>query len=81
MSIFMHPPHQAVVTRTTAGGDQCQYLRIDAAGAAVWIADPSQASAFASMREAARMAFRLPAALRAFGMPLEVEADIHRVLH
>jgi hypothetical protein len=46
---------------------------VNADGALQWVADPAKATAFASMREAARMALRLPAAVRAFGLPRDVE--------
>ncbi len=64
----------AVVSKAVR--DIAQYLRLDLAGA-IWVADPAQATPFSSMREATRMAFRLPAAERAFGMPLEIELDTY----
>ena len=45
------------------------YLTLAADGAPDWTADPEAATAFASMREATRMAMRLPAALKAFSLP------------
>lgn len=45
------------------------YLRLDADGAMEWVAVQRDATAFASMREATRQATRLPARLRAFGVP------------
>ena len=68
--------HAAVVSKAAADG--AEYLRLDAEGAPVWVRDPSFATAFPSMRDAARAALRLPSALRAFGLPLEVELDCYR---
>ncbi|MBI1199591.1 MAG: hypothetical protein GC203_17150 [Phenylobacterium sp.] len=45
------------------------YLRLTPAGAAEWVTDPASATAFDTLREATRMAMRLPAGLRAFGLP------------
>ena len=61
-------PHVALVARTDAA-DQASYLLLTPAGEAAWVERPDEATAFASMREAARMAARLPAKLRAFGLP------------
>ena len=47
-------------------------------GATDWTPDPKAATAFASMREAARAALRLPAAVRAYGLPLETEVAMSR---
>jgi hypothetical protein len=46
-----------------------RYLRLSPDGAAAWVDDPKWATAFPSMREATRAAFRLPASLRAYGLP------------
>lgn len=63
-------PMQAVVSRAEArAGGVVSYLVLSAAGVADWTSDPRRATAFASMREAARMALRLPAALRAYSLP------------
>jgi hypothetical protein len=56
-----------------ARNDSHQYLQITSDGAAIWVADPEVATPFPSMREATRIAFRLPARLRAFGLPREPE--------
>jgi hypothetical protein len=69
-------PHPAVVSKTV--GEQAEYLRLDPQGAAAWVRDPAFATAFASMKDAARAALRLPSTLRAFGLPLEVELDCYR---
>lgn len=45
------------------------YLRLAADGAMEWVARKCDATPFISMREATRLATRLPAALRAFGVP------------
>ena len=45
------------------------YLRLTDDGATEWVASPADATPFPSMREATRHATRLPARLRAFGIP------------
>jgi len=69
-------PYAAVVSKSI--GDSAEYLRLDAQGAPVWVRDPSFATPFPSMKDAARAALRLPSALRAFGLPLDVELDCYR---
>lgn len=69
-------PHAAVVSKSI--GERAEYLRLDAQGAPVWVDDPSFATPFPSMKDAARAALRLPSALRAFGLPLDVELDCYR---
>jgi|EndMetStandDraft_2_1072991.scaffolds.fasta_scaffold2171833_1 hypothetical protein len=73
------PAHPALVVRTEHP-DMDRYLFVTSTGAPLWIEDPEAATAFASMREAARMAMRLPAALRAFGMPRDAELAV-RLAH
>lgn len=76
MSLAFTPPHPmpAVISRP---GAQAAYLLLSDTGAADWTSDPRQATAFPSMREAARMALRLPANLRAYGLPRETEITAH----
>lgn len=62
-------PNSALVARTEIGANQERYLLVTPAGAPDWVADPAAATPFASMREATRMALRLPSSLRAFGLP------------
>lgn len=63
--------HPAIVSRKELFPQAHEsYLVVDPNGVAQWIDDPERATAFDSMREAARMALRLPAALKAFGVPL-----------
>jgi hypothetical protein len=72
----------ALVSRATGAamfGDR--YLVVAENGRYEWTNDPSKATAFASMREAARMALRLPATLRAFGLLRDIEVDAHRTVH
>jgi hypothetical protein len=45
------------------------FLKLTGAREPIWIADPDEATRFASMREAMRMAMRLPGRLRAYGVP------------
>lgn len=68
----------ALVARTTLGSEAETYLLMMPAGRTVWVADPESATAFASMREAIRMATRLPASQRAYGLPREAELAVHR---
>lgn len=75
-------PSPAVVTRAPVHPwEPNQYLRVSAEGPASWTSDPGAATAFASMREAARAALRLPSALRAFGLPLQAEVAVRADLH
>lgn len=73
-------PHPAVVARAVIYGDEPDsYLQLDDCGQPTWTRDPACATAFASMREAARAAFRLPAGLRAYGLPRSVELSLNPV--
>lgn len=75
---FTAQPQQALVSRTEVRPDApASYLVLTEAGAADWTADPQAATPFPSMREAARMALRLPAAVRAYGLPRQVEVALH----
>jgi len=66
--------HSAIVARPeVSGAAPGRYLRLASNGAVAWEADPEMATPFESMREAARAALRLPAALRAFGLPRHAE--------
>ena len=73
-------PPSALVTRAPITGGE-QYLMLTAAGQYAWTSDPRIATAFPSMREAARMAVALPSGLRAFGLLRDIEVDAHRTLH
>jgi hypothetical protein len=70
----------ALVTRAPISGAE-QYLQLTPAGQFAWTPDPRLATAFPSMREAARMAVALPSGLRAFGLLRDIEVDAHRTLH
>lgn len=70
--------HPALVARTERPDFQ-RYLLVSPTGTSVWVDDPESATTFVSMREAARMATRLPAALRAFGLPRDPELAVRRV--
>ena len=60
----------AIVTRAGALPHEGeQYLQLSTDGLTRWTTDPATATAFESMREATRVALRLPASLRAFGVP------------
>jgi hypothetical protein len=80
MSVAFAPyqPTPALISRTEVrAGAAASYLLLSDNGAADWTADPKQATAFPSMREAARMALRLPANLRAYGLPIGSEMTAH----
>lgn len=75
-----HLPLPALVARPGARADERpSYLQLTALGLATWTGDPRAATAFDSMREATRAAFRLPGALRAYGLPLSVELTLAQV--
>lgn len=61
----------AIVARTILGGDKACYLQWPTIGRPNWVPDPASATTFSSMREATRVATRLPSSLRAFGLPRE----------
>jgi hypothetical protein len=69
----------AVVSKAVSDG--AQYLRVTEDGRNLWVADPASATPFGSMREATRMAIRLPAGLRAFGMPLQIELETYQLMN
>jgi len=69
----------AVVSK--AAEEEAAYLRLCPDGAIAWVKDPAAATAFGSMKEAARMALRLPSGERAFGMPLQVELESYQQEH
>ena len=69
--------HAAVVSRPCREEEDVQtYLCVSPQGSS-WVADPLAATAFPSMREAARAALRLPASVRAFGLPREPELALY----
>ena len=82
MSQLSHPAHVAIVSRREAGpATDGLYLQLSAEGAPRWTPDPQIATAFNSMREASRVAARLPAVLRAFSVPRQAEILDRRDLH
>jgi hypothetical protein len=60
----------AIVSKVDPIAHADRYLHVTDIGSFEWVGDPQAATPFASMREAARMAVRLPATQRAFGVPL-----------
>lgn len=83
MSITPHPATFAaipslVATNPSGDADKARYLLIPSDAAPRWVSDPEQATAFVSMREATRMALRLPATLRPFGMLRDIEISARR---
>jgi hypothetical protein len=76
-SVQQTPPHAALVSRPQARPDErAVYLMLTPQGQPAWTHDPATATAFSSMREATRMAMRLPANLRAFGLLRDVEVTL-----
>jgi len=74
--------HAAIVTRSGPNaGAPDRYLQLTPAGATCWVDDPEAATAFESMREATRAATRLPAVLRAFGVPQSCEHPARGDMH
>lgn len=67
MLVQTHEP--ALVARTDIRAAAERYLQMAPGGQVLWIADPRAATPFASMREAMRMAMRLPASDKAYGLP------------
>jgi hypothetical protein len=65
----------ALVAKTDPA-DHASYLRVDS-GRIDWVDSPVAATAFTSMREAARMAARLPASQRAYSLPRHIELALH----
>ena len=66
---------EAIIARRPLDRENC-YLVLDPEGRCSWTKDPVSATPFASMREAARMAVRLPATFKAYGLPRHVELDL-----
>jgi hypothetical protein len=67
MSAALAPqPMSAVISRP---GATATYLLLSDSGAPDWTGDLRCATIFTSMREATRMALRLPSSLRAYGLP------------
>jgi len=61
----------ALVSRAGEGlSGPAQYLQLSPDGGVLWVLDPLNATPFPSMRDAARMAVRLPARRRAFALPM-----------
>ena len=69
--------HTAAVVAKSDAADHSDYLHFTPAGRAEWVDRPEAATVFASMREAMRAAMRLPAAIRAYGLPLEPELKLY----
>jgi hypothetical protein len=81
-SSFAFVAHPALVSRPAAGPhDFSEYLVLTADGSAKWTRDPVAATAFESMKEAMRAAMRLPASVRAFGLPRGGELMAHAQLN
>jgi hypothetical protein len=63
-------PTGAIVSKVDPIAHADRFLHLTDGGGVEWVVDPDRATAFASMREATRMALRLPAGQRAFGVPV-----------
>ena len=76
----MYLPHAYEIAEVSAlvahipgsGAQGPAYLRMTDDGESQWVSDPSAATCFHSLREATRLATRLPRTLRAFGIPRRV---------
>ena len=66
-----HVPAGALVAKIDPVAHTDRFLRVTEAGLFQWAPDPSSATVFPSLREATRMAMRLPAGDRAFGVPAQ----------
>jgi hypothetical protein len=60
----------ALVSKVDPVAHTDRYLHVTDGGAFEWVGDPGAATPFASLREATRMASRLPSGQRAFSVPL-----------
>lgn len=70
----------ALVTKAAVDPQRSnRYLLVTPEGRFAWVDDPDLATAFASMREATRMAMRLPSTERAFGLPRDPELALARL--
>jgi hypothetical protein len=58
-----------------------QYLVLTENGQPKWASGPRVATPFQSMREAARVALRLPACEKAYGLPRDSEITLRGQLH
>jgi hypothetical protein len=61
----------AIVSKVDPIAHADRFLHVTDAGVFEWVGDPEAATPFASMREATRMALRLPSGQRAFGVPAQ----------
>lgn len=74
--------HAAIVSRRELDPRAPErYLQLSTEGPPRWTLDPEAATTFVSMREAARAAARLPAAVCAFSMPRDIQLLSGRDLH
>jgi len=72
-----HAPHPAVVAKSDIAHAAERYLLLTPVGQATWVETPARATAFPSLREAMRMATRLPSHHRAFGLPCDPAVTTH----
>ncbi|WP_296600657.1 hypothetical protein [Phenylobacterium sp.] len=73
------PVSPALVARTDTAAHAERYLLVMPAGGTQWVTNAADATPFASMREATRMAMRLPARDRAYGLPREAELAVQNI--
>ena len=82
MSVHNHnfDDHSALVVRpAVAKRDPELYLCLRPNGSVAWTDDVEAATAFESMKEAARAALRLPGGYHAFGIPRRTERALHEI--
>lgn len=81
MQTMIPPGHDAALVSKSGSNDAApaEYLLVSDAGGTTWVRDPLAATAFPSMRDATRMAMRLPARLRAYGLRRDAEVILNRL--
>ncbi len=65
-------PCGALVSKVDPIAHVDRFLHLTETGGVEWVQDPDAATPFPSLREANRMAVRLPAQQRAFGVPRDL---------
>ncbi len=81
MHTMVQPAQGAALVSKSGFGNAApaEYLQLSETGAMSWVRDPMAATSFPSMRDATRMAVRLPARLRAYGLRRDVEVTLNQL--
>ncbi|MFO1015904.1 MAG: hypothetical protein U1E50_19295 [Caulobacteraceae bacterium] len=77
LALATAPAHRALVARNDRVHDHELYLLMTPEGRPAWVNDPETATPFETLREATRMATRLPASAQAYGVPLDAQLMAH----